>query len=139
MTIRTYTELRRMRSLTDRFEYLAIGGAIGDATFGFDRWMNQRFYSSREWRDVRRIVLARDEGFDLGCEDFPIGGRPAVHHMNPITVEDIEEWTENLIDPEFLITCSIRTHNAVHYGDKSLLPQPYVERTPGDTLLWGNH
>ncbi len=136
---RTYTELLKHRSLEDRFEYLSLRGTIGEETFGSERWFNQSFYHSREWQDARKVVLVRDEGCDLGHRDWPIQGRPAVHHMNPITAEDIEDRTENLLNPEFLITCAIRTHNAIHYGDRSLLPQPFVERRPGDTLLWGKH
>lgn len=136
---RTYTELLTCRTLEDRFEYLSLPGTIGEETFGFERSINQRFYHSREWQDVRKIVLVRDEGYDLGHRDWPVPGRPVIHHMNPITMEDLEEKTENLLNPEFLITCAIRTHNAIHYGDRSLLPQPFVERRPGDTLLWGKH
>jgi hypothetical protein len=125
--------------LEDRFEYLSLRGVVGDQTFGSERWINQSFYHSREWEDARRFVLARDEGYDLAHRDWPIANRPVVHHMNPITSDDIEDRTENLLNPEFLITCGIRTHNAIHYGDRSLLPQPFVERRPGDTLLWGKH
>lgn len=134
--IRTYSDLRRLRTLEERFDYLSLGGSIGESTFGFDRWINQQFYRSREWRQVRDIVIVRDEGFDLGVYDTPIRGNPQIHHMNPLTLEDIEEATENLLDPEFLICTSQRTHNGIHFGDKSLLPQPFVERRPGDTVLW---
>ena len=136
MTIRTYTDLRRLSTLRDRFDYLELGGRIGESTFGFDRWINQQFYRSQEWRQVRNHVLHRDQGFDLGAHDAPLLGAHLIHHMNPLTIEDIEEASENLLDPEFLITTSIRTHNAIHYGNKDLLPQPYVERRPGDTKLW---
>lgn len=136
MTIRTYTDLRRLGGLEERFEYLSLGGRVGESTFGFDRWINQLFYRSAEWRQVRFHVIARDEGLDLGAKDSPIFGAHVIHHMNPLTLEDIEEATDNLLDPEFLITTSLRTHNAIHYGDKSLLPQVFVERMPGDTLLW---
>jgi hypothetical protein len=133
---RTYSELRRLSTLEERYEYLALGGIAGESTFGFDRWINQRFYHSREWRLVRSEVIARDLGFDLGAEDVPIRGPHLIHHMNPLTLADIDEATENLINPEFLISTALRTHNAIHYGDKSLLPQPFVERRPGDTKLW---
>jgi hypothetical protein len=136
MKIRSYTDLRRFDTLVDRFEYLALGGVLGETTFGFDRWVNQQFYHGTEWRHVRNYVIARDEGFDLGAKDSIIRGPHYIHHMNPITRNDIEEGTENLLDPEFLITTSLRTHNAIHYGDKSLLPQDFVERRPGDTRLW---
>lgn len=136
MTIRTYSELSRIQGLTARYEYLALGDNIGECTFGFNRWVNQDFYRSREWQSARRIVIARDEGYDLGDRETPIIGAHLVHHMNPLTLQDLEEGSDNLLDPEGLITCALRTHNAIHFGDKSLLPQPYVERRPGDTQLW---
>lgn len=135
--MRTYAELSRLHTLEDRFQYLSLGGAVGTETFGFDRWMNQMFYRSKEWRDIRSEVAVRDNGFDLGVPDFRIRGDIYVHHMNPLTAQDIEESTDNLLNPEFLISCSLRTHNAIHYGDKSLLPQEFVERSAGDTRLWG--
>lgn len=137
MTLRTYTELSRLRTLEDRFHYLKLGGIVGESTFGFDRWINQRFYRSREWRMIRDHVIARDEGFDLGAEDTPITGAFLIHHMNPIRLEDLQHDTDNdPLDPEFLITTQLRTHNAVHFSDIGLLPRPYVERTPGDTRSW---
>lgn len=134
--IRTYSELRNMPTLRERFDYLKLGGQVGVETFGFDRWMNQAFYRSREWRLIRDDVIVRDDGFELGSEDALIRGASYIHHMNPLTPDDIENATDNLINPEYLISCSLRTHNAVHYGDDNLLPQPYVERRPGDTTLW---
>lgn len=134
--IRTYSELSRLHTLQDRFDYLRLDQQLGVATFGFERWMNQLFYRSREWREVRNEVLVRDYGMDLGDPDTPIRGVPLVHHMNPITPEDIEEGSENLLDPEFLISTALRTHNAIHFGDEELLPRPFVERSPGDTKLW---
>lgn len=134
--MRTYSELSNLRTIEERFEYLSLGGTVGVVTFGFDRWMNQKFYRSPEWKHIRQHVIARDMGFDLGAPDTPIRGAHLIHHMNPITVEDIQDSTENLLDPEFLITTALRTHNAVHYGDRSLLPQPFIERFPGDTTLW---
>lgn len=136
--IRTYSDLCRMGGLEERFDYLSLGGRVGESTFGFDRWINQQFYRSSEWKRARRHILARDEGLDLGAFDSPIFGTPYIHHMNPLTVEDIEDASDNLLDPEFLITTSLRTHNAIHYGDKNLLPRAFVERSPGDTRLWGN-
>lgn len=136
MTIRTYTDLRSLSTLEDRFEYLKLGGSIGEATFGFDRWINQMFYRSSEWKQVRNVVIARDGGMDLGATDTPIRGTAYIHHMNPITLQDIEEATENLLDPEYLISCSLITHNAIHYGRRDLLPRGFVERRPGDTKLW---
>lgn len=134
--IRTYSDLRYRPTLEERFDYLSLGGRVGESTFGFDRWINQQFYRSREWRLIRNHVIARDNGFDLGAEDAPLVGAHLIHHMNPLTLDDIEEATENLLDPEFLITTSLRTHNAIHYGDKRQLPRPFVDRTPGDTRLW---
>lgn len=134
--IRTYSDLRRLQTLEERFDYLKLDGQIGTSTFGFERWVNQQFYHSREWREVRHHVIARDMGMDLGSEDVPIMGAHLIHHMNPITMKDFDESTENLLDPEFLITTALRTHNAIHYGDKRQLPQPFVERRPGDTKLW---
>lgn len=134
--VRTYHELRQLDTLEERYEYLALRGEVGVATFGFDRYMNQAFYTSYEWRNIRNAVIARDEGLDLGVPGYEIFDRPIIHHMNPMTVEDVERGGTDIIDPEFLITTSHRTHNAIHYGDKSLLAQPPVERRPGDTKLW---
>lgn len=136
MTIRNHTDLEKLETLEERFAYLQLRGLPGVDTFGFDRWMNQKFYSSREWRQVRSFVIARDLGMELGAEDIPVRGSIYIHHMNPITVSDITDATDNLLDPEFLISCSLNVHNAVHYGDESLLPRPFVERRPGDTRQW---
>ncbi len=134
--IRTHTELSSFKTLEERFRYLRLDGQIGVDTFGFDRWMNQAFYRSREWRDVRDLVIIRDNGLDLGALDGPPLNAYLVHHMNPLTPRDIEEASDNLLNPEFLITTSIRTHNAIHFADETLLPQPFVDRRPGDTKLW---
>lgn len=134
--IRTYSELNRLDTLEDRFDYLELGGTVGETTFGFDRWMNQQFYHSAEWRHIRNHVIARDQGMDLGAPDTPIRGAPAIHHMNPISLDDIVDATENLLDPEFLISAAFLTHNLIHYGDRGQLPRPFVERRPGDTKLW---
>ena len=136
MRLRSYRELRRISSFEERFEYLRIGGSVGASTFGFERWINQDFYRSREWRNVRNDVIARDLGLDLGVEGYEIYDRVIIHHMNPMTVDDIEHNAETILDPEFLITTSHRTHNAIHYGDSSLLMKPFVERRPGDTVPW---
>lgn len=136
MTMRTYTELQRFTTLEDRYDYLELGGVVGETTFGFERQINQGFYRSREWRLIRDEVIARDRGFDLGAFDAPIRGAHLIHHMNPITMQDFEEGSDNLLDPEGLILTSLRTHNAIHFGDKGQLPRPFVERTPGDTKLW---
>lgn len=134
--MRNYTELRGLGSLDERYEYLKLTGIVGDTTFDDMRWLNQAFYHSREWREARSFVIARDLGMDMGTLDIPIRGNPIIHHMNPLTVEDIEEGTDNLLSPEFLICTSLRSHNAIHYGDKSQLPRDFVERRPGDTLGW---
>jgi hypothetical protein len=136
MRVRSYSELRRHQSFEERFAYLALGGEVGKATFGFDRWINQRFYRSREWQQVRDQVVYRDEGCDLGIPGYDIHSRLMVHHMNPILPEDLERGEEWVLDPEYLITTTHRTHNAIHYGDESLLVKPPVERRPGDTRLW---
>lgn len=134
--IRTYTELRRIESFEDRYRYLALQGQVGEATFGWDRWINQEFYRSTQWRQIRNIVIARDEACDLGHPDFDIRGRIYIHHMNPMRVQDITYGDNSILDPEFLISVSHRTHNAIHYGDASQLPQLPSERKPGDTRLW---
>jgi len=133
---RSYSELRNIRSFEDRFRYLALRGRVGDPTFGFDRYINQMFYTSRQWRQVRHHVIARDEGCDLGIEGYEIHVKPIIHHMNPMTVDDIVQGDESILDPEFLITTSHQTHNAIHYGDERQLPRLFVERRPGDTKLW---
>lgn len=134
--IRTYSELRRLDTFEDRFNYLSLRGTVGQATFGFDRWINQLFYRSREWNDIRNHVIARDGGCDLGCSGREIHAGLFVHHMNPITVRDISDRNEWVLDPEYLITTSHQTHNAIHYGDESLLPRGPIQRQPGDTRLW---
>lgn len=136
MKIRTYRELRRLPTFEERFDYLDLRGQVGEITFGSNRWANQRFYRSLEWRHVRDIVILRDGGCDLGIPGYEIHGRLMIHHMNPITMEDLAHGTDLVLDPEYLITASHRTHNAIHYGDDSLLPRPVVERRPGDTKLW---
>jgi len=134
--IRTYEECSRLETFDERFDYLKLGGQVGAATFGFDRWVNQRFYQSREWKLVRNRVIARDDGCDLGVPGYEIEAKLLVHHINPLTPNDLEYGEAWIFDPEFLITTSKMTHNALHYGDKSLLPQPHVARAPGDTRLW---
>lgn len=136
MRTRTYTELVKLPTFEDRFRYLALRGQVGSSTFGFDRWVNQRFYTSREWRYLRRDVIARDLGCDLGVAGHEIYDRIVIHHMNPLTEEDIIHGNETAIELEYLITTTHNTHNAIHYGDESLLPRPLVERRSGDTQLW---
>lgn len=134
--VRTYRELRRIETFEERFAYLDLRGQVGQATFGSNRWINQRFYRSREWRQVRDFVIVRDNGCDLGVAGYEIHGRVLIHHMNPITEEDLVYGTPFCLDPEYLVTTTHRTHNAIHYGDDQLLPRTVVERKPGDTKLW---
>lgn len=134
--IRTYSELIRHTTLEDRFRYLALRGGVGHSTFGFDRYLNQGFYTSREWRHLRHHVIARDNGCDLAVEGYEIHTKLYIHHMNPMTVEDVVHGVPSILDPEFLITTTHKTHNAIHFGDEKLLPRLFVERSPGDTKLW---
>lgn len=134
--IRRYSELRHIPTFEERFEYLKLNGSVGRETFGFDRYINQRFYTSKEWRDIRHYVISRDLGLDLGAEGYEINSRILIHHMNPIVVDDILHKNDDILDPEFLITTCHNTHNAIHYGDSNLLPKPLVERSRGDTKLW---
>lgn len=133
---RSYSEVRRLETFIERFRYLALKGRVGEATFGFNRWVNQDFYTSREWRQARDGIIVRDNGCDLGIDGYEIHSGLYIHHLNPITVEQIEAGDDCLFDPDNLITVAHRTHNAIHYGDERLLPQPVVERRPGDTKLW---
>lgn len=133
---RSYSELSRIKSFEDRFDYLMLHGRVGQETFGFDRWVNQQFYKSRSWFRVRDAVIVRDYGCDLGVVGYDIHVNLLVHHMNPVTPEDLMHGEEWILDPEFLITTTLCTHNAIHYGDASLLPSLPVERRVGDTRLW---
>ena len=133
---RSYSELIQFKTFEDRYHYLKLHGVTGRGTFGFDRWVNQRFYKSHEWKQVRDRVITRDNGCDLGVPGFEIYSNLLVHHMNPITLDDIEHGEDWIIDSNFLITTSLQTHNAIHYGDKSLLPRGPIERKAGDTTLW---
>lgn len=136
MAIRRYSELIRFHTFEERFEYLMLKGQVGKETFGFDRYINQRFYHSEEWRQVKNRVIARDLGRDLGVEGYDIYGRIYVHHMNPILVKDIEECSEYLMNPEYLITTTFATHNAIHYGDESFVILSPKERSPNDMCPW---
>ena len=136
MLIRTFGELCSFRSFEDRFNYLKLSGSVGYATFGFDRYINQRFYTSRQWRSIRNEVIARDLGLDLGVRGYEIHERLLIHHMNPITAKEVLDNLEVILDPEYLITTCHNTHNALHYGDMSLIPKRFVERRPGATKLW---
>lgn len=134
--IRTYTELSHIRSYEERFKYLQIHSSVGTSTFGFERYLNQRFYTSAQWRHARNLVIARDRGCDLGVEGYGIYDRATIHHMNPMAVESVIKGDECILDPEFLICTAFMTHNAIHYGDESLLIKSPVVRKPGDTKLW---
>jgi hypothetical protein len=134
--IRSWHELRRLPTFKERYDYLQARSVVGMATFGFERWLNQAFYTSTQWRHVRVEVIARDRGCDLGIEGYEIYDRIIIHHMNPITVHQVESGDPAILDPEFLITVTHETHNAIHFGDEKLLAKPLVERRPGDTKLW---
>lgn len=136
MKNRSYRGLLRLHSFEERFEYLSLRGTVGSSTFGFDRWMNQAFYTSREWRDLRHQIIARDEGCDLGMIGFEIYERPIIHHIVPMKPEDFDEGNPLILDPDNLITTTHNTHNAIHFGDSSLLKVGPIERRPGDTKLW---
>lgn len=134
--IRSYSEVRRLRSLEERFEYLALRGQVGEVTFGSERYVNQSFYRSREWRSIREEVIIRDDGCDLGIPGYEIHGNIIIHHMNPMSVADIVHGNDDILDPDYLICVTLATHNAIHYGDATLLSRKFVERRPGDTKLW---
>ena len=138
MSIRTYSELIKMESFKDRYRYLRLGGSVGKETFGFDRYLNQKFYSSdQEYKAARREVITRDKGCDLGVEGLEITGLIIVHHLNPITVDDIIRRTKYLLDPEYMICCSDLTHKAIHYGNEDLLMTTApIERFQYDTCPW---
>ena len=135
-TIRTYSELITLPTFEERFEYLKLDGKIGEDTFGFDRYLNQRFYSSAEWKRLRDKIIIRDNGCDLGLSDYEIFGKIYIHHMNPIVAKDIIDQTQYLLNPEYLIAVSQGTHNALHYGAESLLHKLPVERTKNDMCPW---
>jgi hypothetical protein len=134
--VRSYSEMLKYETFEDRYEYLKLGGSVGHATFGFDRYINQSFYHSAEWRSIRQHVIIRDNGCDLAVRGYEINGSLLIHHINPMESDDIVHDQSWVLEPEFLITTTQRTHNAIHYGDRSLLPAKLVERRPGDTRLW---
>lgn len=134
--LRTYTDLSRLQTFEDRFAYLSLKGQVGERTFWGDRWLNQAFYRSTQWRNLRHHIIARDLGCDLGVEGYEIHSHILIHHMNPMRVDDIVHGDSSILDPEFLISTVHQTHNAIHYGDEKLLPRQLVERRPGDTKLW---
>lgn len=135
-SIRTYHELIALPTFKERFEYLKLSGSVGKQTFGFERYLNQKFYQSVEWRQLRDKIITRDRGCDLAMDGYDIVGRIYIHHMNPIEVDDIREATEYLLNPDYLITTTHDTHNAIHYGDGSLLVTEPIERKPNDTCPW---
>lgn len=133
---RTFSELSTLATFEERFAYLSLEGVVGEATFGFDRYINQRFYTSAQWRSVRNEVIARDLGCDLAVEGFEIHHRPTIHHMNPMNARQINDGYEGILNPEYLITTTLHTHNAIHFGDASLLRLPLAPRRAGDTVPW---
>lgn len=135
-TIRTYKELVKLSTFEERFAYLKLRGKIGEDTFGFDRVFNQMFYRSQEWKSIRKEVIIRDNGCDLGIAGYDIYGKIIIHHMNPISVSDIQERTSFLLAPDYLICVSLDTHNAIHYGSEELLNKAPVERRKNDTCPW---
>jgi hypothetical protein len=136
MMIRSYSELRRLDFFAERYEYLKLNGDVGRSTFGFDRYVNQKFYTSYEWKRARQQVILRDNGCDLGIYGYEINGALLIHHMNPMVADDILHGEEWIFDPEYLITTTQNTHNAIHFGNDRLLPKVVIARTPHDTKLW---
>lgn len=134
--MRSYSELAQIPAFEERYRYLREHSEVGIATFGHERWLNQQFYTSREWRQVRQFVIARDLGCDLGVEGHEVWKQIIIHHMNPLTVRDVVHHDHAILDPEYLISVSLRTHNAIHFGNEEQLDKPMVQRAPGDTKLW---
>ena len=133
---RSYSELKKLPWFEERYDYLKLNGEVGRSTFGFDRWLNQRFYQSYQWKRARQEVILRDNGCDLGIPGYEINGSLLIHHMNPMSVDDIVHGEEWIFDPEYLVTTTPNTHNAIHFGDDKLLPKVVLDRAPGDTKLW---
>ena len=136
MSIRTYSELILLPTFEERFKYLQLNGRVGDDTFGFDRYINQKFYRSSDWKRIRDQIIIRDNGCDLALEGYEIYGRILIHHMNPITVKDVELSTEYLMNPEYLVCVTHNTHNAIHYGDEKQIITGPIVRTKNDTCPW---
>lgn len=137
--IRTYSELITIPTFAERINYLRIKSKhVGEDTFGYDRWLNQSFYRSKEWKDLRRYIFVRDNGFDLGVDGFPLREKATIHHLVPITKYDLVNRTKYLLDPEYLISANLLTHNAIHYSDASILFTELNERQPNDTIPWRN-
>lgn len=133
---RTYTEMMTFKTFLQRFNYLRLTGTVGEATFGFDRHLNQMLYRSAKWRNLRDEIIIRDDGCDLGIPGYEIFDKVIIHHMNPLSIEDARNRSERIFNPEELVCVSHNTHLALHYGNDSLLPKPFVPRQPGDTTLW---
>lgn len=136
MSIRTYSELITLPTFSQRFKYLQLNGKVGKDTFGFDRYLNQKFYQSKEWKQIRDYVIVRDNGCDLGINGYEIYGRIYIHHMNPICAKDIQMVSDYLLNPDYLITVTHQTHNAIHYGDEELFMKEPIERSKNDTCPW---
>ena len=133
---RTYSELITLPTFEERYRYLQLKGSVGEETFGFDRYINQKFYNSQEWKNTRDYIIVRDQGCDLGIEGYEIHGRIYIHHMNPVLLKDVMYRTEYLTNPEYLITTTHSTHNAIHYGDENLLIKTPIARSKNDTCPW---
>lgn len=136
MSIRSFSELSKLKTFEERYQYLRLDGVVGEDTFGFERYLNQTFYRSQRWKKVRDQVIVRDNGCDLGIEGHEIYGKVLIHHMNPITILDIENESDFLLNPEYLICVTHNTHNAIHYGDEGLLMKGPIERTKNDMCPW---
>lgn len=136
MKTKSYHDLLDLETFEERLDYLRLGGGVGRATFGFDRYLNQQFYASYEWKRVRNLVITRDNGCDLGIPGYEIHTELLIHHMNPVKVDDIVHKADWIVDPNYLITTTHRTHNAIHYGGASPYPKVVLARSPGDTTLW---
>ena len=134
--IRTYSELVTLPTFLERYRYLQLGGSIGVETFGYDRYLNQILYRTAEWKRFRNKIIVRDNGCDLGCDGYEMFGKILVHHINPITVDDVLNRDPKIFDPDNVISTCLNTHNAIHYGDESLLITEPIERKPNDTCLW---
>lgn len=134
--IRSYTELSKLKTFEERFNYLKLHGKVGNETFGYNRYLNQILYKSQKFRQVRDVVIIRDNGCDLGIDGYQINDKIIIHHMNPISLEDIEAGSNIVYDPEYLICVSYNTHNAIHFGNDNILEKTIIERKPGDTKLW---
>lgn len=134
--LRRYSELKKLKTFEERFEYLRLAGVVGESTFGFDRYLNQLLYTSSKWRKTREGIIIRDNGCDLGVPGYDLRTMIIIHHMNPLSIKDIEEVSDDIFNPEYLICVSQRTHNAIHFGDESLLPKGPIERKPYDTCPW---